>query len=292
MALATSNHVNSILQDVVGKRETELGYHSGYLLRYARQKGVKMPTWRVLHELIKAGAWLEQSRHNEFIPMSKDGEVSDLPEWTYGIAERNWKIERVVERGEVIRPEMFEELEQDPLEGDHEVVEETPVSEEQSTTQEATRPRHEPSPLIRRLKWTSTSDPTPTKRQRTLIPVPHLGFDSKKDRQVKKVIAAVTSTRQSTRNNNDKVGKIIREFEEKSAWKETIQLTTETVTDKSSRLDTELLTKLKDRNFVQGSSTSLEPPAFAKDIPQESSSLEQPVPTEETQNVDPKIRPV
>ena len=221
MALATSSHINSILQDIVGKRETELGYHSGYLLRFARQKGVKMPTWRILYDLIKAEALLEQTRHNEFIPMSKDGEVLDLPEWTYGVTERYWKIERVVEKGEVIRPEMFDELEQDPLEGDDEVVvEETAILDDQSTTEEATQSSYETPPLTKRLRWTSSGDRSYTRRQRTLVPVPHLGFDSKNDSQVKRALAAAMTT-QSRSNSHDERERDL-EAADKSLSKETI----------------------------------------------------------------------
>jgi 2-dehydropantoate 2-reductase len=220
MALATSSHINSIQQDIVGKRETELGYHSGYLLRFARQKGVKMPTWRILYDLIKAEALLEQTRHNEFIPMSKDGEVLDLPEWTYGVAERYWKIERVVERGEVIRPKMFDEPEQDPLEADDEVVEETAILEDQSTTEEATQSSHETAPLTKRLRWTSSGDRSYTRRQRTLVPVPHLGFDSKNDSQVKRALAAAMA-KQSESNGHDE-RESDREVAHKSLSNETI----------------------------------------------------------------------
>lgn len=179
-----------------------------------------MPTWRILYNLIKAEALLEQTRHNEFIPMSKDGEVLDLPEWTYGVAERYWKIERVVERGEVIRPEMFDELEQDPLEADDEVVEETAFLEDQSTIEEATQSNHETPPLTKRLRWTSSGDRSYTRRQRTLVPIPHLGFDSKNDSQVKTALAAAM-TKQSRSNGHEK-GETDLEVANKLLSKETI----------------------------------------------------------------------
>ena len=290
MALATPSHINSTLQDIVGKREMELRYHSGYLLKFAREKGVKMPTWSILHYLIKAEASLEQTRHNEFTPVSEDGEVLDLPEWTYDVPEKYWKIERVVERGEVIKPEMFEELEQDPLEGDHEIVQETAVLEDQSTTEETTRTRHETPSLTRRLQWTSKLNPAPTKRQRTLVPIPHFGFESKKDRQVKRVLAAAMPTKQPRSKRHDEKESYFEGADE-SIWKETIRLTTGTEIDESSPLDTELATGPKTLNFLQRSKASLEHPTFAKDSPREFSSSEQSVPADETQNVTLDLQP-
>lgn len=174
MALGTQNHLNATLQDVIGKRETELAYHSGYLLRFAREREVEMPTWRVLHELIKAGASLQQMRSNEFIPVSKDGEVLDLPEWAYGIKERYWKIDRIEEAREVTRPEKMEE-EKDIL-GEYRVeggANESVIPEDHDPQQPTAVHL---SPLAKRLQM--TSDTNSVNRKRTLIPVPKIGFES------------------------------------------------------------------------------------------------------------------
>src|SRR5437667_11279469 len=81
----------------------ELKYHSGYLLRLVRERGVQMHTWRTFHELVKAMACLEHNRHNEFVPVLKNGDVVQLSEWTYSISDKYEKTEWVMEMGNDVR---------------------------------------------------------------------------------------------------------------------------------------------------------------------------------------------
>ena len=111
MALAAPNAVSLVLQDMAGRRETELGYLSGFLLLLARKRGFKLPTWRVIHELLKAGARLEQGRHNMFVPLRGDGrdeELMGLPDGTGVFEKPYWRLQRVSEEGHVAVPMLKE----------------------------------------------------------------------------------------------------------------------------------------------------------------------------------------
>jgi len=111
MALAAPNAVSLVLQDMAGRRETELGYLSGFLLLLARKRDLKLPTWRVIHELVKAGARMEQGRHNMFVPLRRDGgdeEVMELPDGTGVFEKRYWRLQRVREEGHLAVPMLKE----------------------------------------------------------------------------------------------------------------------------------------------------------------------------------------
>ena len=81
MAIATPNHMNALVQDIIGKRETEIPTHTAYLLGFARERGVKVPTWRLFHQLVLAARRLEFMRYEKFVPVAEDGELKDMPEW-------------------------------------------------------------------------------------------------------------------------------------------------------------------------------------------------------------------
>ena len=111
MALAAPNAVSLVLQDMAGRRETELGYLSGFLLLLARKRSFRLPTWRVFHELLKAGARLEQGRHNMFVPLrgdDRDEELMGLPDGTGVFEKRYWRLQRVSEEGHVAAPMLKE----------------------------------------------------------------------------------------------------------------------------------------------------------------------------------------
>ena len=178
MAHATSKHVNSIVQDIAGKREMELKYHSGYLLRLARERGVQMHTWRTFHELVKAMACLEHNRHNEFVPVLKNGDVVQLPEWTYGISDKYWKIERVTEMGNDVRQDKtVPESEQNSVE------EATVDTSEDQPTKPKPSEHNRPS-LAKQLRLTTSVYSNLAQHNRPLIPIPDLRIRSKKGQSV------------------------------------------------------------------------------------------------------------
>lgn len=203
MALATPTHMNAILQDVAERRETELGYHSGYLLSLASKMKRKMPTWRAFHELVKAQALMEQIRHNQFAPVSEDGKISDSREWMYNVTENYWKMDHIVEVGKVRKPHAFEVMEMETSEqirAHPEVVEThntTIVDKEPAATEDITLQHNlrindvqkrdqtqettalsSSERLSKRLRWTTTDNPPQMHRRRTLVGIHELGFNN------------------------------------------------------------------------------------------------------------------
>jgi 2-dehydropantoate 2-reductase len=203
MALAAPTHMNAILQDVAERREIELGYHSGYLLSLASKRKMEMPTWRAFHELVKAQASLEQTRYNQFAPISKDGKILGPQEWIYNVTESYWKMDHLVEIGEARKPHAFEVMEKEVTEQMRpppDVVESSAVSvvDKESVTTEDNAFRHD-SPinnvetrehaqettslssserLSQRLRWTTTDESTSMRRQRALFGIRELGFSN------------------------------------------------------------------------------------------------------------------
>ena len=188
MALTNPHHMNALAQDVTGKRESELSYFSGFLLRLGRQRGVKLAMWRILHEQVKAIALGEQMRANESPPVVNRGEEEEVPEWTYGVRSRYWRRERYEELVDTVRrPTAVEMLEKEKMEERMaEVIEEVGVREQMPEKQtvsveeraseepsaEESPSEYMPSPLTQRLRVTSvTEDST---RQRTIVNVPNL----------------------------------------------------------------------------------------------------------------------
>jgi 2-dehydropantoate 2-reductase len=108
MAMSTPNHMNTQFQDIIGKRETEIAYHSGYFITLARERGLKVPFWRTMHELVIAGKMLEHKRYEGYNPVGVDGEMNDLPEWME--EQGNWE-RNSFDGYEVTEPYAFEELE-------------------------------------------------------------------------------------------------------------------------------------------------------------------------------------
>jgi 2-dehydropantoate 2-reductase len=130
MALAAPNAVSWVLQDMAGRRETELGHLSGFLLLLAKRRGFQLPMWRTLHELLRANARLQQERHNLFVPLVRgqdydgDGEVMELPDGTGVFEKRYWRLRPVQEDGQVeLPPETTEELPTSEGEDDVETME-------------------------------------------------------------------------------------------------------------------------------------------------------------------------
>jgi len=111
----TPNLTNSIQQDIAGKRELELNYHSGFFLRLARQRGLTMPTWRTMHDLVKSGAVLQKTRYNQFVPMMADGQVKDIPDWMQDDPNHFGRPVKLEENA-VKEPYGFEELEDEGIE--------------------------------------------------------------------------------------------------------------------------------------------------------------------------------
>ena len=188
MALTNPHHMNALAQDVAGKRENDLPYFSGFLLRLASQRGKKLAMWRTLHEQVKALALAEQMKANEVVPIVKAEGGIELPEWTYDVAERYWKLDRYDEVVDTIRqPTAVEMMEKETMEariaeniddmaesledgGVHDLERHTAEEEEVSSSESA------PSSLTRRLRF--TSEPEDSTRERTLVNFSKLGFDS------------------------------------------------------------------------------------------------------------------
>jgi 2-dehydropantoate 2-reductase len=175
MALASPNHMNALLQDLVGKRETEMAYHSGFLLRLAGERGLKMPTWRSLHELVRAAAVLEKNRWHQFVPIKGEG-VEDEPEWMRGVTEGSWEVERLRDSGVTRRPypvEMLDEAldgsDDEDSEADDQPLDEHPIEEEEQVKRAIS--------LAERLKRSSSEERLEEKK-RPLIPVSNIASKS------------------------------------------------------------------------------------------------------------------
>ena len=190
MALTNPHHLHVLQQDIAGKKENELPYFSGFLLRLARQRGDKLPMWRTLHEQVKAMALGEQMKANEIVPIQREEGGVELPEWTYGVEERLWKMERYNQTvSEIRRPTAVEIMERETM-GAHimENVEDIPGTMKSTQTgpqEEIPSKEFTPSPLTKRLRVTST--PQEPRRERTIVNVPNLGFESKlKDERIER----------------------------------------------------------------------------------------------------------
>ena len=195
MALTNPHHMNALTQDVAGRRETELPYFSGFLLRLARQRGVKLEMWRVLHEQVKAIALGEQMRVNEQIPMVNRGtDEEPVPEWTYGVRGRYWRRERYEEVVEGMRrPTAVEMLEREAMEA--RMAEDGRVRErkkaEEGVLEETPAEEYVQSSLTQRLRVTSaTNDST---RQRTIVKVPNLNLRNSPTRRKSRKAGRLTS---------------------------------------------------------------------------------------------------
>jgi len=185
MANATKNLLNAITQDLAGRRETEMEYYTGYILHLAKDAGIDMPTWHAIHDLVKARAEIQQSLHNSFTPVLADGSVQTTPEWTYGVQERDWKMETLDEAKERLLHPLPFDLSEEALFGDHYPSSEQLPSEPDTPPPSSTRSTissepqtpplasSDPDSLSTRLKSSMAGDPDTVEheRERELISV-------------------------------------------------------------------------------------------------------------------------
>lgn len=94
MAFDASSRLGPLLEDIKAKRETELGFYAGYIIRLAAARGIKLPRWSLFKELVEATTILEFNRWNQLDTLSRDGGVKDIPEWMYAEADRYWEVDR------------------------------------------------------------------------------------------------------------------------------------------------------------------------------------------------------
>ena len=231
MALTNPHHVHTLQQDIAGKKENELAYFSGFLLRLARQRREKLPMWRTLHEQVKALALGEQMKANEIVPVQKKEGGVELPEWTYDVEERLWKMQRYDQVvSEIRRPTAVEMMEREAMEARlAENIEDMPVKMESiqngaQETEEIPAKEFTPSPLTQRLRVTSAADEP--LRQRTIVKVPNLNPKDEhtewKSRYARR-LRRIDQLRLRTLSANRDIGHTEDEYAVYQEWKQRIK---------------------------------------------------------------------
>lgn len=129
--------VNTLLDDIVGNRESDMGWHAGHLIYRARQLGMKMPIWNAIFDQLKATQRMEQMRYEEFVPMAESGVVKGLPSWMNSRTGYYWKRERVIRKARVRRPRRLDIMDDEDEDFEDETnPNEGPLAVEESDNEE------------------------------------------------------------------------------------------------------------------------------------------------------------
>jgi 2-dehydropantoate 2-reductase len=133
VAWAAPSHVSALRQDIEAKEQHELNRLPGYIIGLAKQRGFEVPLLKHLTSIVAALGTLEDKRSTNFAPVTKAGDVRDLPEWTYGIREQYWKVHRAEEKKIVRMPrdvtvDMTEDVNEGRNVSESAVVEGTPAN--------------------------------------------------------------------------------------------------------------------------------------------------------------------
>jgi 2-dehydropantoate 2-reductase len=95
MIFASPSHISALRHQLNAKQQNELNSFAGYFIGLADLRGLKVPQLQLLSDIVHALGQLEDNRRNNFAAFTTEGALRDLPEWTYGMRERYWKVSEI-----------------------------------------------------------------------------------------------------------------------------------------------------------------------------------------------------